>query len=91
METGSYSCTMHLTLLLAVIHFVDLFDPNSLRPTAEGLGPISVHDGRKLFSPTLLSVVEGRLFSPYIYVGRAAPYAIPCKPAPRNLHMVREY
>ena len=55
------------------VEFVDLFDPNSQRPTTEGLGPIPTHGGRKLFSPTLLAVVEGSPFSPYIYVGRAAP------------------
>jgi hypothetical protein len=55
------------------VEFVDLFDPNSQWLTTEGLGPILAYGGRKLFSPTLLAVVEGRPFSPYIYVGRAAP------------------
>jgi hypothetical protein len=50
---------------------VDLFDQNSQRPTTEateGLGPILAHGERKLFSPTLLAVVEGIPFSPYIYI-----------------------
>jgi hypothetical protein len=51
---------------------VDLFDPNLQRPTIEGLGPIPAHGGQKLFSPTLLIVVEGIPFPSYIYVGRAA-------------------
>jgi hypothetical protein len=38
----------------------------------QGLGPILTHGGRKQFSCTLLVVVEGRPFSSYIYVGRAA-------------------
>jgi hypothetical protein len=50
------------------VEFVDLFDPNSQRPTTEGLGPIPAHGGRKLFSSILLAVVEGRL--PYIYIYR---------------------
>jgi hypothetical protein len=55
------------------VEFVDLLDPNSQRPTIENLGPILSHGGRKLFSSTLLVVVEGMPFPPYIYVGRAAP------------------
>jgi hypothetical protein len=47
---------------------VDLFDQNSQRPTTEGLGPILAHGERKLFSPTLLAVVEGIPFFPYIYI-----------------------
>jgi hypothetical protein len=55
------------------VNFVDLFDPNSQRPITEGLDPIPTHSRRKLFSPTLLVVVERRPFSPYIYIGSTAP------------------
>jgi hypothetical protein len=47
--------------------FVDLFDPNSQRAIIKDLGPIPVHGGRKLFSPILLAVVEGRDFPLYIH------------------------
>jgi hypothetical protein len=53
------------------VEFIDLFDPNSQRTITKGLDLILTHGRRKLFSPTLLAVVEGIHFSPYIYVGRA--------------------
>jgi hypothetical protein len=65
--------SMMLHVICLKMDFVDLFDPNSQWVTMEDLGPIPAHGGRKLFSPTLLAVVEGRPISSYIYVGRAAP------------------
>jgi hypothetical protein len=46
------------------LEFVDMFDPNSQWSTTEDSDPIAVHDGRKLFSLTLLVVVEEGSFSP---------------------------
>jgi hypothetical protein len=64
--------SMILHRICVKVELLDLFDPNSQWPTTEDLGLILAHGGRKLFSPTLLSMVEGRPFSPYIYVGKAA-------------------
>jgi hypothetical protein len=60
----------HSTLSLPLSLSLSLIQ---IRNGPEGLGPISAHGGRKVFSPTLLVVVEGKPSPPYIYIGRAAP------------------
>jgi hypothetical protein len=66
-EVEFTSMTLHGICLK--VKFLDLFDPKSQRSTIKGLGLILTRGGRKLFSPTLLAVVETRPISP-LYIHR---------------------